>query len=45
MGAGDVAGGEDDDHDGETGACSVADESLGPVVLLIHYGSCSGPED
>ena len=39
MSAGDVAGGEDDDHDGEAGGAGAADESLGTLCLLVHYGS------
>lgn len=36
VGAGDVACGQDDDHDRQAGAGGVADEGLGPVVLLVH---------
>ena len=43
MSAGDVAGGEDDDHDRETSGASAADESLGALCLLVYYSSgCAG---
>jgi len=44
MSTGDVAGGEDDDHNGETGGGSAAYEGLGAVSLLVDNGGGSGGE-
>ena len=39
MSAGNVAGGEDDDHDGEAGGASTSNQSLGALCLLVHNSS------
>jgi len=39
VGAGDVACGEDDDHDGQPRRCGIPQQSDGPPRLLVHDGS------
>ena len=45
VGPGDVARGQDDDHDGQARAESVSEESFDAAVLLVDDGSRRGPED
>ncbi|KOM44635.1 hypothetical protein LR48_Vigan05g224000 [Vigna angularis] len=42
MSTGDVASGEDDDHNGETSGGSTAYEGLRAVCLLVDNGGGSG---
>ena len=44
VGPGDVARGQDDDHDGQARAESVSEESFDAAVLLVDYGSRRGPK-
>lgn len=44
MSTGDVAGGEDDDHNGETSGGSTPYEGLRAVCLLVDNGGGSGGE-
>lgn len=44
VGAGDVAGRKDYDHDSEAGACRVPNQGLGVGVLLVHDRASRGGE-
>lgn len=45
MGAGDVAGRQDDDHHCEASGCCQADQRFGSFRLLIHDGSGGSGKD